>query len=162
MNCLWAPWRMEYILGDKPDECIFCSNPDIQDSMQNLVLYRGRLSMVMMNKYPYAFSHLLIAPNRHVNALEDLDMTEISNLSILLQKSLILLKEAFKPEGFNIGLNQGKVAGAGIEEHLHFHLVPRWPADINFMPLLCETRTIPEHLQETYKKLEDLFKILKI
>ncbi|MDY6853529.1 MAG: HIT domain-containing protein [Thermodesulfobacteriota bacterium] len=162
MNCLWAPWRMEYILGDKSDPCIFCLNPGIKDSKENLVLYRGKLSMVMMNKYPYAFSHLLIAPNRHINALDDLDISEVSNLSILLQSSIILLKEAFKPEGFNIGLNQGKAAGAGIEEHLHFHLVPRWTGDVNFMPLLCETRMISEHLNETYEKLSVLFRNLEI
>ncbi|MFH2012787.1 MAG: HIT domain-containing protein [Pseudomonadota bacterium] len=162
MENLWAPWRMNYILGDKSGNCIFCSNPDEKDSKENLVLYRGKLSMVMMNKYPYTYSHLLVAPGRHVSGLDDLETAELNNLSSILQKSIIILKEAFQPHGFNIGLNQGKDAGAGIEEHLHFHIVPRWSGDINFMPLLSETRVIPEHLNETYDRLAPFFKQLDI
>ena len=161
MESIWAPWRMDYILGDKPKVCIFCAQPGEKDGKTNRVLYRGKLSMVIMNKYPYTYSHLLIAPCRHISALEDLGTDEVTNLSLLIRKSLIIVKEAFHPEGFNIGLNQGKVAGAGIEEHLHFHLVPRWSGDTNFMPLLAETRMIPEHLDETYDKLEFLFKGLE-
>jgi ATP adenylyltransferase len=118
--------------------------------------------MVMINKYPYSYGHLLITPNKHVRGLEDLDVSEVYNLSLVLQKSIIILKEAFQPHGFNVGLNQGKVAGAGLEEHLHFHVVPRWIGDINFMPLLAETRVIPEHLDETYDRLSPFFKQLDI
>jgi len=162
MKSIWAPWRMDYILGDKSETCIFCSKPVEKDSNTNLVLYRGKLSMVMINKYPYSYGHLLVTPNKHVSGLEDLEVSEVNNLSLVLQKSIIILKEAFQPHGFNIGLNQGKVAGAGLEEHLHFHVVPRWIGDINFMPLLAETRVIPEHLDETYDRLSPFFKQLDI
>ena len=162
MKSIWAPWRMDYILGDKSETCIFCSKPGEKDSKTDLVLYRGKLSMVMINKYPYSYCHLLLAPNRHVSGLEDLEVAEVNNLSLILQRSLIILKEAFQPHGFNVGLNQGKIAGAGIEEHLHFHVVPRWVGDINFMPLLAETRVIPEHLDETYDRLAPFFKQLDI
>ena len=162
MKSIWAPWRMDYILGDKSETCIFCSKPVEKDSKTDLVLYRGKLSMVMINKYPYSYGHLLVTPNKHVSGLEDLEVSEVNNLSLVLQKSIIILKEAFQPHGFNIGLNQGKVAGAGLEEHLHFHVVPRWIGDINFMPLLAETRVIPEHLDETYDRLSPFFKQLDI
>jgi ATP adenylyltransferase len=162
MKSIWAPWRMDYILGDKPETCIFCSKSGEKDSKANLILYRGKLSMVMINKYPYSYGHLLVAPGRHVSGLDDLEITEVNNLSLVLQKSVVILKEAFQPHGFNVGLNQGKVAGAGIEEHLHFHIIPRWSGDINFMPLLAETRVIPEHLDETYNKLVPLFKRVDI
>ena len=160
MKSIWAPWRMDYILGDKSKTCIFCSKPGEKNSKTNLVLYRGKLSMVMINKYPYSYGHLLVAPNKHVSGLEDLEVSEVNNLSLVLQKSIIILKEEFQPHGFNVGLNQGKVAGAGLEEHLHFHVVPRWIGDINFMPLLAETRVIPEHLDETYDRLSPFFKQL--
>jgi ATP adenylyltransferase len=162
MKSIWAPWRMDYILGDKSKTCIFCYKPGEKNSKTNLVLYRGKLSMVMINKYPYSYGHLLITPNKHVRGLEDLEVSEVNNLSLVLQKSIIILKEAFQPHGFNVGLNQGKVAGAGLEEHLHFHVVPRWIGDINFMPLLAETRVIPEHLDETYDRLSPFFKQLDI
>lgn len=162
MECIWAPWRMDYILGDKAENCIFCSKPGEKDDKINLVLYRGKLSTVIINKYPYTYGHLLVAPGRHVSGLDDLEVSELNNLSLVLQRSIALLKEAFQPDGFNVGLNLGKVAGAGIEEHLHFHVVPRWQGDINFMPLLAETRVIPEHLNETYDRLVSLFMGLEI
>lgn len=162
MKSIWAPWRMDYILGDKSETCIFCSKSGEKNNKTNLVLYRGKLSMVMINKYPYSYGHLLITPNKHVSGLEDLEVSEVNNLSLVLQKSIIILKEEFQPHGFNVGLNQGKVAGAGLEEHLHFHVVPRWIGDINFMPLLAETRVIPEHLDETYDRLSPFFKQLDI
>lgn len=162
MECIWAPWRMNYILGDKSESCIFCCQCGKKEGKADRVLYRGSLSMVMMNKHPYASGHLLVAPNRHVSSLEGLEVGELNNLSFVLQRSLVLLKKAFQPDGFNVGLNLGKAAGAGIEAHLHYHIVPRWEGDVNFMPLLAETTVIPEHLDETYDRLMPFFKGLEL
>lgn len=154
MERLWAPCRMEYILGSKTGECIFC-----EDSLQTqgLLLYKDNLSGVLLNKYPYNNGHLLVFPVRHAGSIEDLSPEESSALFLLIQKSVSILKSELIPDGFNIGLNLGKAAGAGIEEHLHFHIVSRWNGDNNFMPVLAETKVIPEHLFSTSNKLKPYF-----
>jgi ATP adenylyltransferase len=163
MKVLWAPWRMEYILSDqKGGECIFQTGGDDRSGdVERLILYVGPLTMVMMNRYPYINGHLLVAPIRHVPGLEDLTKEETLDLLVMVRKSIGVLKEAMSPEGFNVGLNLGKVAGAGVEEHMHFHIVPRWNGDTNCMTVFGEVRVIPEHIVETYRKLLPHFQELK-
>ena len=158
MKTLWAPWRMEYVCGEKEKECIFCLGLSDQG---RLVLYKGNLSMVMMNRYPYINGHMLVAPKRHAASLEDLTRDEMGDLLKTIRDSIGILKKAMKPDGFNVGLNLGAVAGAGVEEHLHFHIVPRWQGDTNAMTVFGEVRVIPEHLEATYEKLRPHFEALE-
>lgn len=153
MQQLWAPWRISYIVNDKEGGCIFCKGCAAGDDRSRLVLHRGELTIVMLNKYPYNNGHLMVAPRRHVGAIEQLTQDEAGDLIATIQRCCVLLKKVLSPEGFNIGANLGKVAGAGIEDHLHFHIVPRWGGDTNFMPVLADTRVIPEHLEQTYDRL---------
>jgi ATP adenylyltransferase len=158
---IWAPWRMEYILGEKPEDCIFCLEKDEKEDRKRLVLYRSALSFVIMNRYPYNNGHIMIAPLKHLPNIEDLDTKTAQDMFQLLQKSIEIIRICLKPEGFNIGVNIGKVGGAGIEEHLHIHIVPRWNGDTNFMPVLGAVRVMPEHLEDSYNKLYPYFKALK-
>lgn len=162
MKRLWAPWRMAYIMDEKLQGCIFCEKPQEQDDVGNYILYRGRSTFVIMNRYPYTNGHLLITPYRHVDCLSKLLVNETREISLLLQKSLELLKAELKTDGFNVGANIGKAAGAGIEEHFHVHIVPRWNGDINFVPILAETKVLPEDLPTTYGKLLPHFKQLQL
>ena len=154
MKTMWAPWRMEYILGEKEKGCIFCRALSDQD---NLTLYKGKVTMVVMNKYPYINGHLLIAPTRHLSLLEQLSKNEMGDLLETVEKSVGILKKVMNPDGFNVGLNLGKVAGAGVEEHLHFHIVPRWFGDTNALTVFADVRVIPEHLQATLNNLKPYF-----
>lgn len=157
MDRLWAPWRMTYILDeDKPGGCIFCLAIDGRGA-DDLVLGVGPHCTVMMNKFPYNNGHLLVAPKKHVSNMDDLSVEEMASLLGAVRHAVGALKQAMNPEGFNVGLNLGRVAGAGIEEHLHFHVVPRWNGDNNFMTVLGEVRVIPEHIRATYDKLKPLF-----
>lgn len=158
MERMWAPWRIEYILNTKPSGCIFCLDDRMASDDQNLVLHRTTLSFVMLNRYPYCNGHLLIAPYRHSADLDGLTAEEISDLFNLVQFSCKVLKKAVSPEGFNIGINLGKAAGAGVEEHLHVHIVPRWNGDTNFMSVVADLRIIPENLLATYDVLLPHFK----
>jgi ATP adenylyltransferase len=158
MQQLWAPWRITYITNEKEDGCIFCNRQHDGDDQERLVLHRGKHTIVMLNKYPYNNGHLMVAPKRHVGSLEDLKPEEMNELMAAIRRCCVLLKKTLTPDGFNIGANLGTVAGAGIEDHIHFHVVPRWLGDTNFMPILAETRVIPEHLAETYNRLSELFK----
>jgi len=145
---------MAYIRGEKPDGCIFC-----EDSirMDELVLFDGKTSFVMMNLYPYTSGHLLIVPFRHVSEVEDLVPPEKQELFDLVDISVRVLKEAMKPDGFNIGMNMGIAAGAGVDDHLHIHIVPRWCGDSNFMSVLGEARVIPEDVSKTWEILNTIF-----
>jgi len=159
MRVLWAPWRMDYILSeDKEGGCIFCPGEDRNRDEGRLILYVGSMTMVMMNRFPYINGHLLVAPVRHVPDFEGLSDEEALALLQILRKSIGILKTVMVPEGFNVGLNLGKVAGAGVKEHLHFHIVPRWDGDTNYMTVLGEVRVIPEHIEETYKRLRSHFR----
>jgi ATP adenylyltransferase len=158
MQQLWAPWRISYITSAKEEGCIFCNRQHEGDDQERLVLHHGKHTIVMLNKYPYNNGHLMVAPKRHVGSLEDLKPEEMSEVMAAIQRCCVLLKKTLSPDGFNIGANLGKVAGAGIEDHIHFHVVPRWLGDTNFMPILAETRVIPEHLAETYNRLAPFFK----
>ena len=162
MEQLWSPWRMEYIHSEKQTEgCIFCLGADQEDHESRLILYAGQQSMVMMNRFPYINGHLLVAPIRHVPGLDDLSDEESLDLIITVRRSIEILKQVMKAEGFNVGLNLGRVAGAGVEEHLHFHIVPRWNGDTNYMTVFGEVRVIPEHIEETYRSLRPHFRRLQ-
>lgn len=158
MKTLWAPWRRKYILDKGEKGCIFCHG--LSDGAK-LTLYNGSFSMVMMNKYPYTNGHMLVAPKRHVASLEDLSFDEMGDLLRMVRDSVGILKKVMKPDGFNVGLNLGAVAGAGVEEHLHLHVVPRWHGDTNAMTVLADVRVISEHLQVTYRNLRPHFEILE-
>lgn len=153
---MWAPWRLEYIQGGKKDKCVFCEAP-LKDPREGLVLFKGSLSIVMLNRYPYSSGHLMIAPARHVARIEEVTPEESIDIFRLLRHSTAALTKALSPEGFNIGINVGKAAGAGIDDHLHMHIVPRWAGDYNFMPVLADIKVMPEHLLESFRKLQPLF-----
>lgn len=161
MEALWAPWRMSYILGgEKPSGCIFCQAAD-GVGYDNLVLGVGETCLAMMNKYPYNNGHVLVAPKRHVPDLASLAENELDALMHNVRLATMALKEIMNPEGMNVGLNLGRAAGAGIEEHMHFHIVPRWNGDTNFMTVLGEVRSIPEHIAATHQKLKPYFSDLR-
>jgi ATP adenylyltransferase len=149
---------MEYILSpQKPDACIFCPGRDRGGDRERLILYVGPLSMVIMNRYPYINGHLLVAPVKHVADLDGLSQEEALDLLLTVRRSLGALRRAMSPDGFNVGLNLGRVAGAGVEAHVHFHIVPRWNGDTNCMTVLGDVRVIPEHIKATYEKLLPFF-----
>jgi ATP adenylyltransferase len=151
---LWAPWRMQYILGEEEKECIFCTKPKQNDDKKNLILFRGDHNFVIMNKYPYNNGHLMVVPYRHIAEFEALNDGETLEIMKIISKSMRVLKEAVRPQGFNIGVNIGRIAGAGIDDHLHFHIVPRWAADTNFMPVVGHTKVVSEGLWETWERLK--------
>jgi ATP adenylyltransferase len=148
---------MEYILSEKADQCIFC---EAQTENGDLTLYRGNTTMVMMNKFPYINGHLLAAPKKHLSTLDLLDKNEMRDLLLTVERSIDILKKTMNPDGFNVGLNLGRVAGAGVEEHLHFHIVPRWFGDTNALTVFADVRVIPEHIRSTYDNLKPLFEKL--
>jgi ATP adenylyltransferase len=158
MQQLWAPWRMEYIdEGAKDPGCIFCTKFRQPDLKAGLVLGHSRHAVVMMNNYPYNSGHLLVAPKHHANSLANLTPDEYSDLSEVLRRAIEITKQVYHPGGVNIGMNLGKCAGAGIEDHLHWHIVPRWEGDTNFMPVVGETRVMPQHLADSYDRLAPHF-----
>ncbi|WP_034642328.1 HIT family protein [Desulfovibrio inopinatus] len=159
-NILWAPWRMDYILGPKPDSCVFCLPETTTEDRERLVLTRGRHAYVIMNKFPYNCGHLMVVPYRHVSCLTDLNQAESEECMTLLQQATAVMKEAFNPNGINIGLNLGSAAGAGIAAHLHFQMVPRWNGDSSFMAVFSATRVVPESLLSTYDRLKPRFDAL--
>jgi ATP adenylyltransferase len=150
---------MEYILGDKEEGCIFCKALSEQD---DLTLFKGNVTMVIMNKFPYINGHLLVAPTRHISSLDQLAKDEMGDLLKTVERSTGALRTVMRPDGFNIGLNLGKVAGAGVEEHLHFHIVPRWFGDTNALTVFADVRVIPEHLLATFNNLKPYFDKLDI
>ncbi len=158
MKQLWAPWRIDYIKSEKPPGCILCAKLKEKKDRANLVLMRGKHGFVLMNLYPYSNGHLMVSPYQHTCTIEELSDEVITNLMQMVRRSILALKESFKPEGINIGLNIGKAAGAGIDDHLHFHIVPRWGGDTNFMTVTAEIRVIPEDILKTYQQLKPYFK----
>lgn len=155
METIFAPWRMEYIKGEKPSGCIFCK---CSIRCDDYVVHEGRKTFVMLNKYPYVNGHLMIIPARHLGRIEDLDEEERSETFSLLERAVRVLKDAMNPDGFNIGMNLGKTAGAGVEEHIHVHVIPRWDGDTNFMSVVNNVRIIPEDVKTTAARLIPLFK----
>lgn len=158
MKTIWAPWRMEYILSEKDKDCLFCIKPAENRDRDNLILYRDKNVYVIMNKYPYNNGHLMVVPYFHTSSFDGLSGDVLFDIIRITKYSVDCLQNAFHPEGFNIGINIGSPAGAGIEEHIHVHIVPRWAGDTNFMTVVGETKVIPEHLLDTYDKLYPIFK----
>jgi len=153
---LWAPWRGVYVGKEHGEECIFCEklNAGAGKDQENYVLYRGDKVFVLLNIYPYNNGHLMVVPKRHLGDIEELTFDEMQELFAVTQRMVRVQRRAFNPDGFNIGINLGKVAGAGIPGHLHVHIVPRWGGDTNFMPVLSDVRVISEALEATYTKLK--------
>ena len=156
---LWAPWMMDYILGPKPGKCVFCEacEDSCERREENLILSSRPEAFAIMNRYPYTHGHIMVVPTRHVSNLEDMTRKEQSVFFDIVVKAQAALGEALKPGGLNLGMNLGKAAGAGIADHLHIHIVPRWDGDTNFMPLLADARVMPEHMEETYRTLLPFF-----
>ena len=155
MDHLWSPWRLEYVISKKPEGCVFCRPSD-----DPLVVHHGQLSYVVLNLYPYNNGHLMVVPYRHESTLAGLTREEMNEVGTLTQLSERVLREAYKLEGINVGVNLGSPAGAGIAEHLHLHLVPRWNGDTNFMTVVGQTRVLPEDIQSTAARLRPIFEKL--
>ena len=156
MDVLWAPWRMAYIGDRTPTGCIFCAACE-GDPRERLLLGMSRASLVMLNRFPYQSAHLMIAPRRHTADLPGLPADEHADLAETLRRALATLAQTLTPEGFNLGMNLGVSGGAGVRDHLHWHIVPRWPGDTNFMPVVADVRVMPEHLLATYDRLRPAF-----
>ena len=159
-NFLWAPWRMDYIKNPNKGKNIFIEKANSNDDRENLVLYRGQSSFILMNLYPYNNGHLMVAPYKVYNDLVDLDSNTFIEITKLTQKSITILKNKLNHQGINFGLNMGEAAGAGITDHLHFHIVPRWIGDSNFMPIVGQTNVVMQGLYDTYDLLKPEFDLL--
>lgn len=158
MDYLWAPWRKSYLEGDTlpVDGCLFCRLLEADDDQTNLIVYRGNSIAIMLNRYPYNNGHVLLLPYQHTGSLEELPATALTELMTLTQAMLRSLREAYNPDGFNMGLNIGAAAGAGVPDHVHAHLLPRWSGDTNFMTAVADVRVVPEELSATYERLRIL------
>ncbi len=157
MDQLWAPWRLEYIQGPENDSCIFCLGEETAADQTSLVVARGTHCYVIMNRYPYSNGHLMISPYRHLSDSAELVVDEVVEIHQLMVRSQSVLREEFAAQGFNVGWNIGQAAGAGIADHIHMHIVPRWAGDGNFMPILADVRVIPQHIEKTYSLLVKAF-----
>ena len=157
---IWAPWRLAYVSDaskDAEEECIFCAKPAEDDDEANLIVHRGQRCFVILNLFPYTNGHLMVAPFEHTAALQDLDPDTVAEMMALAQAAMRRLQEVYAPHGYNVGFNQGRIAGAGFENHIHMHVVPRWGGDTNFMPVLAYTRVMPQTLQQSYEALRGGF-----
>jgi ATP adenylyltransferase len=159
MENLWTPWRMKYITdGDNPGECVFCSAPAKPDGVENLIVHRCEVAYVILNRYPYTTGHVMVVPFAHAASIELLAASTRHEIMDLLNVTLGVLRKVYHPEGFNVGINMGAAAGAGIVEHAHVHIVPRWTGDTNFMSTVGETRVLPEELVESYQRIQEGWK----
>jgi ATP adenylyltransferase len=154
MKYLWSPWRLEYLTAPKTNGCIFCQAAESDDDRESLVLLRGERSFLILNRYPYNNGHFMVVPYAHVPSLEDLDTATLTEMMLQLKRGLAALRATMSPDGFNVGANMGQVAGAGIEDHVHIHAVPRWMGDTNFMPVIGEMRVVPQTWMQTYDTLK--------
>jgi ATP adenylyltransferase len=158
MNHIWSPWRMEYIENNnKVGGCIFCLAQEREDSAENLIAHRGERAYVILNRYPYTSGHLMVVPFGHKATLEELDPQTRAEMMELTTRCMTLLRKVYNPQAFNMGANIGEAAGAGVKEHVHIHIVPRWAGDTNFMSTLGETRVLPELLADTYQRVKNGF-----
>ena len=158
MEYLWSPWRMEYIEnGPQEDGCVFCKMQSMQDGTENLIAYRGTLAYVILNRYPYTSGHLMVNPFVHKSTLEELDPPTRAEMMELASRCTTVLANIYTPQGFNIGVNIGKAAGAGVLGHVHIHIVPRWNGDTNFMSAVGQTRVLPEALEVTFERIKNEF-----
>jgi ATP adenylyltransferase len=156
---IWAPWRLRYVkdAGSEDEECIFCAKPRSGDDRQALIVHRGERCFVMLNLFPYTNGHLMVAPYDHVGRLQEIEAEASTEMIALAQRGLTILERVYGPEGFNLGINQGRAAGAGVEGHIHLHAVPRWAGDTNYMPVIADTRVMPQSLEESYDALKEGF-----
>jgi ATP adenylyltransferase len=157
MKRIWAPWRIQYIRAPERKGCIFCDKPLEDRDEEDLILYRGKHNFVIMNIYPYNPGHLMVVPYRHLSALEDMTAEQRNEHYAIVSRAVGILRESTRTDNFNIGMNLGRVAGAGIADHIHTHIVPRWNGDNNFMPVIGETRIISESMNDIYKRLKVKF-----
>lgn len=157
MEHIWAPWRVGYIRLKKPEDCFLCETPRQKDDAASYILFRGEKNFVILNSYPYNPGHLMVCPYRHVARPDDLAEDELLEHFKIINRALKALRDTFNPEGFNVGMNLGKVAGAGVADHIHTHIVPRWQGDTNFMPVLAGTKVISEALADTHEQLKTRF-----
>lgn len=156
MEHLWSPWRMEYIMrNEAAPGCIFCKALQQEDNLVNLIVTRGKTAFVILNRYPYTSGHIMVVPNAHQPSLELLDAETRGEMMELVSRSLQVMRAVYKPEGFNVGVNIGAAAGAGVTDHVHIHVVPRWAGDTNFMSTLAGARVLPEALEDTYRRLRE-------
>jgi ATP adenylyltransferase len=157
---IWAPWRLEYVKDaskDNEEQCIFCAALNAGDDEAALIVHRGDRCFVILNKFPYTNGHLMVAPYEHVDSLEALDPETSAELIALAQRGINALRASYSPHGYNVGVNQGRVAGAGVEHHIHMHVVPRWGGDTNFMPVLGDTRVMNQTLEDSYETVRGAF-----
>jgi ATP adenylyltransferase len=157
---IWAPWRFEYVKDaakDNEEECIFCAKPAEDDDEANLILHRGERCFVILNLFPYTNGHLMVAPYAHIGRIQDLPAETVAEMMSLAQRAMSRLEEVYDPHGYNVGFNQGRVAGAGVEHHIHLHVVPRWGGDTNFMPVIADTKVMPQTLEQSYEALKGAF-----
>ena len=160
MKYIWSPWRMSYIQQHKDENgCVFCKAQEIPDGSENLILYRGKRSFVILNRYPYTSGHLMVVPFQPEASLEGLDAATRAELLELANQVIKMLGSEYQAQGFNVGINIGEAAGAGITDHIHLHVVPRWSGDTNFMSSLGETRVLPETLEDTYRRMKNAWQI---
>lgn len=152
MNNIWAPWRIEYITSPKNSSCIFCSESPEQS---RLIITKGRLCFAVMNRFPYTAGHCMVVPYRHVGDITELNPDELTEIMTLSQSIVIAMRTSLNPDGFNLGFNIGTAAGAGIDDHVHMHIVPRWKGDTNFMPVISDVHIISEHIDDTCKKIRE-------
>jgi ATP adenylyltransferase len=155
-NRLWAPWRLEYLKGEKSSDCIFCSKPALSDE-EAFIVHRGSGCYVILNAFPYTNGHVMVAPYQHLGDLRDLQPETASELMALTQRALAAIEAVYGPDGFNLGINLGEAAGAGFAGHVHMHVVPRWKGDTNFMPVVGDTRVMPEALPDSWRRLQEAF-----
>ncbi len=157
MKHVWAPWRVAYIRAPKAKSCILCDKPRENKDAENYVLFRGKLNFVMLNAYPYNPGHLMVSPYRHISTPEEMTEEERHEHFDIVSRCLTALRQEFNSEGLNVGINLGRAAGAGIDEHCHTHIVPRWNGDTNFITAIGDVRVVPEALADTYRKLKERF-----
>jgi len=161
MRRIFAPWRYKYVKNPNSESCIFCKAVSANDDRKFGVLFRGKFSFVIINKYPYNNGHIMVAPYKHTGNLGEINKNEMLEMAVIIQKWQQVIQKAMNPDGFNIGMNIGKIAGAGFEDHLHYHLVPRWNGDTNFMPIIGETKVVPMSIDEAYDILLKAYKEIK-
>jgi ATP adenylyltransferase len=157
MNHIWSPWRMEYIESSKETDCIFCRAQAREDSAENLIAFRGERAYVILNRYPYTSGHLMVVPFDHQANLEELDPPTRAEMMELTTRCITVLRRVYHPQAFNMGANFGEAAGAGVKSHIHFHIVPRWAGDTNYITILGDTRVLPETLEQTYERVKNGF-----
>jgi ATP adenylyltransferase len=157
---IWAPWRLAYVKDaskDSEEECIFCAKSAADADEENLIVHRGEHSFVILNLYPYTNGHLMVSPYEHIGRIQELPAETVAEMMSLSQLAMTRLEDVYSPHGYNVGFNQGRVAGAGVEHHIHMHVVPRWGGDTNFMPVIADTKVMPQTLEQSYEALKGAF-----